>query len=48
MEIMKHITGGMPVLFGDLSHIDSDTLMDHLVDYLLGGLGASTATQADE
>ena len=33
---------------GDLSHIDSDTLMDHLVDYLLGGLGASTATQADE
>ncbi len=22
MEIMKHITGGMPVLFGDLSHID--------------------------
>ena len=30
---------------GDLSHIDSDTLLDQLVDYLLGGLGASTATQ---
>ncbi len=24
MEIMKHITGGMPVLFGDLSHIDDE------------------------
>ena len=24
MEIMKHITGGKPTLFGDLSHIDDD------------------------
>lgn len=24
MEIMKHITGGLPVLFGDLSHMDDE------------------------
>ena len=24
MEIMKHLTGGMPTLFGDLSHIDDE------------------------
>ena len=24
MEIMKHITGGLPTLFGDLSHIDEE------------------------
>jgi hypothetical protein len=25
---------------GDLSHFDEDTLLDHLVDYLIGGLQA--------
>lgn len=32
---------------GDMSHFDEDTLLDHLVDYLIGGLQApsQTATQ---
>jgi len=25
---------------GDLGHFDSDALLDHLVDYLIGGLEA--------
>jgi len=29
---------------GDLSHFDEDTLLDHLVDYLIGGLQAPCAT----
>jgi AcrR family transcriptional regulator len=29
---------------GDLSHFDEDTLMDHLVDYLIGGLQAPCLT----
>jgi hypothetical protein len=27
---------------GDLSHIDNNTLLDHLVDFLIGGLKANT------
>lgn len=27
---------------GDLSHFDADTLLDHLVDYLIGGLQATS------
>ena len=27
---------------GDMSHFDEDTLLDHLVDYLIGGLQASS------
>ncbi len=30
---------------GDLSHFDEDTLLDHLVDYLLGGLQAPSETR---
>lgn len=33
---------------GDLSHFDSDTLIDQLVDFLLGGLGAQTETCNNE
>ena len=29
---------------GDLGHFDGDTLLDHLVDYLIGGLQAPSAT----
>jgi AcrR family transcriptional regulator len=29
---------------GDLSHFDEDTLLDHLVDYLIGGLQAPSET----
>ena len=29
---------------GDLSHFDEDTLLDHLVDYLIGGLQAPSLT----
>ena len=29
---------------GDLSHFDEDTLLDHLVDYLVGGLQAPSQT----
>ncbi|GAB5451403.1 MAG: hypothetical protein Hals2KO_17310 [Halioglobus sp.] len=31
---------------GDLSSLDEDTLLDHLVDYLVGGLTASSFTTA--
>jgi len=30
---------------GDLSHFDEDTLLDHLVDYLIGGLQAPCLTR---
>jgi AcrR family transcriptional regulator len=30
---------------GDLSHIDNSTLLDHLVDYLIGGLKSPTPSQ---
>lgn len=29
---------------GDMSHLDEDTLLDHLVDYLIGGLQAASLT----
>ena len=29
---------------GDLSHFSDDSLLDHLVDYLIGGLVASSHT----
>jgi len=29
---------------GDLSYFDEDTLLDHLVDYLIGGLEAPSLT----
>ena len=33
---------------GDLSHFDEDTLLDHLVDYLLGGLQAPSLATPDK
>ncbi len=32
---------------GDLSHFDEDSLLDHLVDYLIGGLQAPCLAQPD-
>lgn len=32
---------------GDMSHLDEDTLLDHLVDYLIGGLEATSQTTPD-
>ena len=32
---------------GDLSHFDQDTLLNHLVDYLIGGLQAPSSTAAN-
>jgi AcrR family transcriptional regulator len=31
---------------GDMSHFDNETLLDHLVDYLIGGLQATNHTRA--
>lgn len=33
---------------GDLSHFDEDSLLDHLVDYLIGGLRAPTHTPTSQ
>jgi hypothetical protein len=32
---------------GDLSHFDQDTLLNHLVDYLIGGLQAPSPIAAN-
>ena len=30
---------------GDMSHFDNETLLDHLIDYLIGGLRAPSHTR---
>ena len=42
---MAEVSWLMRSPLGDLSHFDEDSLLDHLVDYLIGGLEApSVAT----
>lgn len=46
MEIMKHITGGMPVFFGDLSHMDHDDNVLYLPN--CGAQSAWFASRSDD
>lgn len=45
MEIMKHVSGGMPVLFGDLSHMDPEENLLYLPN--CGAMSTWFAARAD-